>query len=199
MRLRFIGSGALVVAAALVIFLPTAAFAQSEQDRRDCFSLDTKNYEDPKFYDIGLAACNRFIRAGNLSGKDLQPYVKQRADWLRRKGDLDAALRDFGWAIELNPDDVENYDFRGDVYVERGEYDRAIADYNTSIRLKPDYAPAYYARGLAFEKAGRLEDAVASFRQAARMSPPRGAESNTVRLYEWGINSAKKRLEQLKR
>jgi tetratricopeptide (TPR) repeat protein len=177
----------------------TAVRAQSEQDRRDCFSVGTKNYDSPSFYDTGLAACDKFVKSGRFSGTDLQPYVKQRADWLRRKGELAAALRDFAWAIELNPNDVENYDFRGDVYVERGEYDLAIADYNTSIRIKPDYAPAYYSRGLAHEKAGRIEEAVASFRQAARLSPPATGHPNTIRLYEWGINSAKKKLEQLGR
>ncbi len=191
--------GALAVAAAHFLLLSTSALAQSEQDRRDCFSIDSKNYEDPRFFDVGLAACDRLVRSGNFSGRDLASHVKQRAYWQHRKGELNLALQDYAWAIELNPDDVENYDFRGDVYVEQGQYQRAIDDYNTSIRLRPGYAPAYYARGLAYEKAGRLDDAVASYRQAARLSPPADGDSSTTRLYEWGINSARKRLEELGR
>lgn len=190
----------MIVAAALFLMIePTTVRAQSEQDRKDCFSVGTNNYDNPSFYDAGLAACDKFVKSGRYRGTDLHPYVKQRADWLRRKGELAAALRDFAWAIELNPNDVENYDFRGDVYVERGEYDRAIEDYNTSIRINPRYPPAYYSRGLAYQKAGRLDDAIASFRQAARLSLPDSTNPNTIRLYEWGINQAKEKLKELGR
>lgn len=189
-------------AAAAVCFLlimQTGGTAQSDTDRRNCFSTGSDDYKDPKFYDVGFGACDRFIKSQKFSGKQLMPYVRQRADWLRRKREFDAALRDYAWAIELDPADSETYDFRGDVFAERGDYDRAVADYNTAIRLRPDYPPAYYARGLIYEKMGRVDDAVASYRTAASLRVPTNAESNTVRLYEWGISQSRRRLDELGR
>lgn len=187
------------MAAGTFFFSAAPTLAQSQADSDDCFSIGTDNYKDSKFYDVGLSACDRFIKSGKYSGRDLMPYVRQRADWYRRKGELSQALRDFGWAIELDPNDVENYDFRGDVFVEQGEYTRAIEDYNTAIRIKPNYPPAYYARGQAYEKLGRKDDAISSYRRAISLTIPDDAQPNTKRLYEWGINEARRRLRELER
>ncbi|MBY0531114.1 MAG: tetratricopeptide repeat protein [Xanthobacteraceae bacterium] len=188
-----------VVTGALLLISSPASFAQSDSDEQKCFSTHSDDYKNPGYYDIGLAACDRFIKSGRYRGAQLMPYVRQRADWLRRKGELDAALRDFEWAIELDPSDVENYDFRGDIFVERGEFQRAIDDYNRSIRINPNYSPAYYARGQAYEKLGRIDDAVASYRQAIQIDRPYNTSSNAVRLHEWGQNEARRRLRELGR
>jgi tetratricopeptide (TPR) repeat protein len=191
------GLGSALLISGFLLLAPFPAFAQSEDDAQKCFSTNSDDYKNPSYFDVGLAACDRFIKSQRYRGTQLMPYVRQRADWLRRKGELDAALRDFAWAIELDPNDVENYDFRGDVYVERGEYQRAIDDYNTSIRINPNYPPAYYARGQALEKLGRINDAIDSYRKAVSLPVPASATSNTKRLYEWGIAEARRRLDEL--
>jgi tetratricopeptide (TPR) repeat protein len=191
------GIGSALLIFGILLLIPLPVLAQSESDEQKCFSTNSDDYKNPSFFDVGLAACDKFIKSQRYKGPQLMPYVRQRADWLRRKGELAAALRDFAWAIELDPSDVENYDFRGDVYVERGEFQRAIDDYNTSIRINPNYPPAYYARGQAYEKLGRIDDAIDSYRKAISLSVPASAQPNTKRLYEWGIAEARRRLSEL--
>lgn len=176
----------------LFVALTPQAQAQSEQDRRDCFSTDSSNYADPNFYDVGLAACERFIQSQRYTGKDLAFYVRQKANWLHRKKDYDGALREFAYAIELDPNHVESYDYRADVFLDLGQYERAIGEYNKAIRIDPDYPAAYYSRGRALEKLDRVEDAVASYKQALEM-PAKN------RIGEWAHTEARKRLQELGR
>lgn len=171
---------------------PAKVTAQSDKDRQDCFSENTDDYKDPKFYDIGYDACDKFIKSQRFSGPDLAYYVRQRADWLRRKKEYSAALRDFAWAIELDPKHVEGYDFRGDVYMEQGQYERALDDYNKSIEINPGYAPAYYARGLTLERLGRIEDAKQSYRLSL-------SKQSRDRLGDWAHSASRIRLDYLEK
>ncbi|MBX3547697.1 MAG: tetratricopeptide repeat protein [Xanthobacteraceae bacterium] len=181
-----------VFAGFLFLALTPHASAQSEQDRRDCFSSDSRNYEDPNFYDIGLAACERFIQSRRYRGKDLAYYVRQKANWLHRKKDYNGALREFAYAIELDPNHVESYDYRADVFLDLGQYDRAIDEYNKAIRVDPDYPAAYYSRGRALEKLGKLDDAVASYKLSLEVP-------SKNRIGDWAHTEARKRLQELGR
>lgn len=182
---------AILIAVLLSAGLSGAAVGQTEQDRLDCFSEGTKDYENPSFYDIGLAACERFIRSGRYSGSELAQYVRSRAGWLHRKKDLDGALHEYANAIQLNPNDFYAYDYRADVFLEQGQFERAIEDYNRAIRINPNYPAAYYSRGLTYERLGRLEDAKKSYRQAL-------AVPANDRIAEWAHNAARKRLDELR-
>lgn len=176
----------------LLWLAPGIASAQTDQDRRNCFSTGTENYKDPNFYDTGLAGCDLHINSGKYRGKDLSPFVRSRANWLHRKGQLDAALKEYARAIELDPSDVQGYDYRADIFLDQGEYERAIAEYNHAIRIKPDYPAAYYSRGRAYEKLDRIEDAKRSYRQALAIP----AKDRTA---EWAHREAQRRLDALDR
>ncbi len=188
--LRF--ARAISIAVVLSAGLSGAAIAQSQQDRLDCFSEGTKDYTKPSFYDIGLAACDRLINSGRFQGAELASYLRGRAHWLHKKGELDAALREYERAIALDPSSVYGYDYRADIFLYRGEYERAIEEYNRAIRTNPKYAAAYYSRGNAYEKLGRLELAKESYRAAL-------AQPATDRIADWAHDNASKRLDALER
>lgn len=69
------------------------------------------------------------------------------------------SIADFTEAIELNPDYVEAYLYRGKAYLEKGELDRAIADFTKMLVLKPKVAENYYIRGEAYLHAKKWEEA----------------------------------------
>jgi tetratricopeptide (TPR) repeat protein len=178
--------------AALLAASGGAAPAQTEQDKNNCFSTGTKDYDNPAFYDTGLAACEKFIRSRQYQGRDLAYYVRQKANWLHRKKDFEGALKEFAYAIELDPDHVESYDYRADVFLDLGQFEKAIDEYNRAIRIDPNYAAAYFSRGRAYEKLGRINDAKESYRRALD-APARD------RIAEWAHNGARKRLNELGR
>ena len=73
-----------------------------------------------------------------------------------RKGDYDAAIKDYDVAIRLNPKSgVEAFvKSRGCEFAKKAEWDRAIADFREAIRLDPKNAWAFYNRGYADSKVG---------------------------------------------
>jgi tetratricopeptide (TPR) repeat protein len=44
---------------------------------------------------------------------------------------------------QLDPNDPEAFDNRGNVFIDNRQYDRALADFNEALRLKPDFALAW--------------------------------------------------------
>ena len=57
------------------------------------------------------------------------------------------AIADFTKALELDPDLVAAYNFRGKAYSDQRKFDEAIADFTKAIELDAEYAIAYYNRG----------------------------------------------------
>ena len=177
------------------IFLFTAwatapAFSADDKDRVTCFSLGSENYKDANKFDPGLNACTRMISSGRFKDKALAAIYRARGSWKQKKGELDAALADYGISIRIEPDNVESYDYRADVYQQQGEFDRALEDYNRASRIDPTYAAAYYSRGLIYEKKGDIAQARAEYNSAI-------AVPTINRIAQWAQDNARARLKAL--
>jgi tetratricopeptide (TPR) repeat protein len=122
--------------------------------------------------ELALAACARAIASGEFSGLALAKLHNNRGVELKRTGDLDAAIKDYDIAINLNPDDLFAFNNRANAWRDKGNLDRAIADYGEAIRLDPDYAAAYVNRGLVHERRKQFDLARADF-TAALAAPPK--------------------------
>ena len=90
----------------------------------------------------------------------------------------------------MEPDNVESYDYRADVYQQQGDLDRALEDYNHASRIDPTYAAAYYSRGLIYEKKGDTAQARAEYNSAI-------AVPTVNRIAQWAQDNARKRLQAL--
>ena len=130
------------------------------------------------------------IDSGNFNGKGLASIYRARGSWKQKKGELDGALDDYGVSIRLEPDNVESYDYRADVYQQQGNLDLALDDYNHATKIDPAYAAAYYSRGRIYEKKGDIEKARAEY-NAALAVPTRD------RIAQWAQDNARARLQAL--
>ena len=179
--------------AAILLFTACAtspAFSAGDQDRVACFSLGNENYKDASKFDPGLNACTRMINSGRFKDKALASIYRARGSWKQKKGELDAALADYGISIRIEPDNVESYDYRADVYQQQGDLDRALEDYNRASRIDPTYAAAYYSRGLIYEKKGDIAQARAEYNSAI-------AVPTINRIAQWAQDNARARLQAL--
>ena len=98
-------------------------------------------------------------RAIEMKPRYAKPYVN-RGMALEKKGQLDAAIRDYDKAIALAPEDPIAYNNRGNAYTGKGLCDEAIGDFDKALSLNPDYAEAYSNRAVARNRMG-LHDAAA--------------------------------------
>jgi tetratricopeptide (TPR) repeat protein len=83
----------------------------------------------------------------------------------------DEALRDYGRAIELNPNYTLAYFNRGNTYAELQCYDEALRDYGRAIRLDRDYAPAYCNRGNTYDALQCCDEAFQDYGRAIDLDP----------------------------
>ena len=168
----------------------TPSFSADDNDRAICFSLGNENYKDKSKFDPGLNACTRMINSGRYKNKALAAIYRARGSWKQKKGELDAALGDYGISIRIEPDNVESHDYRADVYQQKGDLDRALADYDHASRIDPTYAAAYYSRGLIYEKKGDVDKARTEYNSAI-------AVPTINRIAQWAQDNARSRLKAM--
>ena len=89
----------------------------------------------------------------------------------REARDRDRQIRYFSKAIELDPDCMEAYFWRGIAYEARKENDKALADFNRSIDLNPKRAANYIWRAIALANRGDYDRALADLNQALVHEP----------------------------
>ena len=95
----------------------------------------------------------------------------EHGNFLAGLGKIEAALKAYSDAIELNPRYSAAYNNRGVVYVDIGEYNRAIKDFNTAIELNPNDFFAYNNRGNTYSNIGNINNAIKDFNKAITLKP----------------------------
>jgi len=90
---------------------------------------------------------------------------------LEKKGQTDAAIRQYQEAIHVKPDDVEAYLNLGGILGANGQTDAAIHQFQEAVRLAPDDALAHYNLGTALGVKGRIDEAIRQFQEAIRLKP----------------------------
>ncbi len=61
---------------------------------------------------------------------------------------LDNALRDLNYAIQIDPNLIITYIYRGDLYLKQNQFKLALAEANLAIKMNPFDPLPYQNRGL---------------------------------------------------
>ncbi|NOT55905.1 MAG: tetratricopeptide repeat protein [Deltaproteobacteria bacterium] len=99
-----------------------------------------------------------------------------------QRGATELAFLSYNNALDLNPDSVEAYLGRGNLYDQQEDFDRAIADYGKAIALKANAADAYLNRGLSWLHKGNTHEAIADFDHALARDP-----QNPITYFNRGV------------
>ena len=94
----------------------------------------------------------------------------QRGDSSFARGELDAAVVEYGKVIELNPTLADTYLSRGRVYNNKGWYDLAIADFTKAAELDPKDSTIFANRGQAWERKGDVAKAKEDYAKALELN-----------------------------
>ncbi len=118
------------------------ALQKRGEDSASFYSWKGRLLQNASKLDEALAA---YSKAVNRAPKDPQ-YYRMRGNAYKELGDFEAALEDFTYSLELEP---EAYWFnrRGLVYEEMQQFKNALADYDKAVTLDPKWAIAYNNRG----------------------------------------------------
>lgn len=88
-----------------------------------------------------------------------------------QRGALAQALSLANRAVELDPQDLQGFYFRGQLHEMQGRHRQAIADYDAVLKLKPDAVEIYNRRGGEHFKLGHIEASIADFDRAIELNP----------------------------
>jgi tetratricopeptide (TPR) repeat protein len=103
----------------------------------------------------------------------------------RRERNFEQSEVEFGKAIELDPDDPDNYWERAWLYRDMRRYEDALADLARAIEIGPARATYYRERADVYYRMGRQEEAIAAARSALELNPDlREAFGFLLRAYQ---------------
>ncbi|MDQ8155698.1 MAG: tetratricopeptide repeat protein [Gemmatimonadota bacterium] len=94
---------------------------------------------------------------------------------LRRRGDLEVALRVAMRGVERHPMRPDAHDLVARVSADRGDLDRAIAEWETVLQLAPTHGGARKGLGFICFQLGRLDEAAAHLGAALANDPEDGS------------------------
>ncbi|MEM9752503.1 MAG: tetratricopeptide repeat protein [Planctomycetota bacterium] len=107
-----------------------------------------------------------------------QERAEQRveiAERLVEQGRLDAALAEFGLALEDNPELIEAHLGMGNIYRQRGQNDIALRLFQQALDTdstdNEKRADAYYGIGITSQVLGQVNDAIRAYLQALVLDP----------------------------
>jgi tetratricopeptide (TPR) repeat protein len=126
----------------------------------------------------------------------------KRGSVYQSQRELDAALRDFRTAADLDPSSLRVMESLGDVNVAMGRHERAVERYEAFVALDDRNARVFYKLGLARYRANRGNAALQPLQQALQIDPTM-TEAHYVRgLVQRDLNqlpAARKSLEEAAR
>ena len=95
----------------------------------------------------------------------------ERGNFLVLLEKVEAAIKAYSDAIEMDPRYSVAYTNRGVLYGYKGEYDFAIKDFNMAIELNANNFFAYNNRGNAYDKMEDFDRAIEDFNAAIKLKP----------------------------
>ncbi len=118
------------------------------------------------------------VRGGTAGETRIDERAQERveiAERLMDQGRLDAALAEFGLALEDNPDLIEAHLGMGEIYRKRGQNDIALRLFQqalaTNTQDNEKRAEAYYGIGITSQVLGQVNDAIRAYLQALVLDP----------------------------
>lgn len=168
------------IAAAMTASGPEPAVAQSKVQMDQCAG---KNRETPN---ERIKACTALIQAGAGSAKQRSEIFKIRATVEFYRNNFAQAVRDYGEAIKLDPQNSEALDNRCWTLATLNRAQEALKDCNEALRLRPNHAPTMDTLGFVYLKLGQYDRAIVTYDAALKLTP-----KSVYSLYGRGIAKLK--------
>ena len=132
----------------------------------------------------------QITRSSDVSQEEVLAELEyERGNFLVLLGKLEAAIKAYSDAIEMDPRYSVAYTNRGVLYGNNGEYDLAIKDFDMAIELNPNNFFAYNNRGNAYDKMEDSDRAIEDFNAAIKL------KSDYVKAYNNRGNAYRKKGE----
>ncbi len=129
-----------------------------------------------------------FINAVTKNRKNVDA-MRALADVRIQLSKTDFAIQNINNAIQIQPENKENYVIRSRAYVKKLDYPKAIDDISKVILMDPDDADMYFHRGVLYQDFTQHSNAINDFTKVLMMEP-----KNAEALYKraWSYEQVQK-------
>ena len=162
-ELVFIGDsrmneGRIAAALSRCIFSNRAASKESEScDMSEIPEITMKRFSEAWVHDI-------------LTAQEDGELIRESANELHRFGRFSDAIRLYDRAIQVEPNNVINFQARMALYMRAGALRKAVADAKSCIRLRPTFVPGYLRLSSIHMRLGEYDEVRANLAAAAEAS-----------------------------
>jgi tetratricopeptide (TPR) repeat protein len=105
---------------------------------------------------------------------------------LRRKGQLDAALRVAVNGLERHPHLADAHDLYARILTDKQDYERAFDEWDMAVRIAPNHTGALKGLAFLYFKVGDLAQAEAHLEQAQRVEPDDPSIAQAIAMMRGG-------------
>jgi Tfp pilus assembly protein PilF len=92
-------------------------------------------------------------------------------EMLQARGELDGAIEQFDFAIQIRPNDAVANNALGGALLAKGDLAGAVKQFDIALKAQPDYFDAHYNLGTALAAQEDFTGAAAEFAEAAKLNP----------------------------
>lgn len=160
---RLVGPAAVL----LLAYAVAGTAGASSEPKRDAQSCTRKKGTQAAQIEV----CTRAIDSRVFSGETLARLVMRRGILYALVGKNPAAMRDYGAAISLLPQEAGFWLQRGIVRAGGGKHKSAIKDFTEALRLKPANPTALYFRGHSRAALRQTAQALEDYDRALELKP----------------------------
>jgi tetratricopeptide (TPR) repeat protein len=121
---------------------------------------------EPGEAEARINACTALLESGELGASDRALAHAGRGEALAEAGDVTEALRDFGAALESDPQNMMAVKGRAAILIESGQLDAAAPLVERLLASGQSGAEANYLNGRILLARGALDDAITAFTRA---------------------------------
>ncbi|MBK8065355.1 MAG: tetratricopeptide repeat protein [Betaproteobacteria bacterium] len=150
-------------AGAILLALACALLAPASLNRQASFADEARLWDDA------------VRKLDDPLSREAERTWRGRGVALFRAGRYDAALRDFGRALEIDPRSADAWMSRGSLYMRTAQSDLALADFDRALRYAPQqgghYAELRGRRCVVLLRLQKLDEALDDCGQAVRHDP----------------------------
>ncbi|KAG9303391.1 hypothetical protein G9A89_013717 [Geosiphon pyriformis] len=130
---------------------------------------------------------------------ELTEEEKKKSEDLKAAGNRKVAERDYaeavklyGEAIVINPNNAVYYANRAAAYSQMGQHEKAIDDATKSTQIDPSYSKAYSRLGHAYYSINKYQEAVEAYEKGLSLDPNNTILKNALAAAEKQVSEIKK-------
>ena len=136
--------------------------------------------------------------AAKIEKKRQSESERYKGNEFMRAKEYEEAIKCYGKAIDLNPDEAATYSNRAMAYLKMKVYPKVIEDANKAIELDPHYVKAYHRRGKAYLASKKYELAIPDFQFILEKNPQEKDINACLREAREMLHASEPRIAEVK-